>query len=191
VIIGSDVLGGFGAYTYEWQVVGEKCFIQAGQGTPDLTIYVGWAEVKIILTVTDTFGCISMCMITLNCIDPAETLSGAPSDLGPGQSAANNLVPFQTVWTKDEVEQIQNLNSWPNPVNESLYLGFETAVEQTLSITLTNLLNQVVVKNEVNAHAGYNVHPIDMAQLPIGSYLMTVNSDQEMHTKVVVVIRNE
>jgi hypothetical protein len=191
VIIGSDVFGGFGLYTYEWQVVGEKCFIQAGQGTPEMTMYVGWSEVKIILTVTDTFGCITMCMITLNCTDPVETLSAAPSDFSPENSAANHQVPFQTVWTKNVADQIQNLNSWPNPVNESLYLSFESSIDQTLSITLFNLLNQVVLQDEFHANRGYNVHPMDMAHLPIGSYLMTVTSEQEMHTKVVVILRDK
>jgi hypothetical protein len=61
VVIGSNVEGGLGAITYMWEVIGEKCFIQSGQGTPEITIYVGWTTVEIILTVTDEFGCSTTC----------------------------------------------------------------------------------------------------------------------------------
>jgi len=79
VVISSDVTGGIGPFTYLWEMVGEECFIQGGQGTPEIIIYVGWSFVKIILTVTDAYGCVSMCMTTLLC--PAQAGGESPCEL--------------------------------------------------------------------------------------------------------------
>ena len=132
-----------------------------------------------------------MCMITLNCIDPVLASGIAPSDHSTDPAFDNNLVPFQTMWKQDASSQIQHIKSWPNPVSETLYLSFESEVDQSLRITFLNLLHQVVAKNELSGHAGENIHPIDITSLPTGSYLMTVESNNEKHSKVIVILRDE
>jgi hypothetical protein len=191
VIISSLVTGGSGPYTYAWQIAGEKCFIQAGQGTPEIRIYVGWAEVKIILTITDVYGCISMCMITLDCFESFNTFAFTPLDFNADERAENINSTFHTIWNQEPTEQIQQLTYWPNPAIETMNLGFTSTVNQELKITLVNLFNQVVLENKFIARPGYNTHSMDLAHLPNGSYLMEVKNGTEMHTKVLVILRDE
>jgi hypothetical protein len=70
-------------------------------------------------------------------------------------------------------------------------LGFESTTDQELQVTIVNLLNQVVLRDQFKARSGYNVHPIQVAHLPNGGYLMEVKTGTEMHTKVVVILRDE
>ncbi|MEO5906087.1 MAG: hypothetical protein ABIQ11_05140, partial [Saprospiraceae bacterium] len=70
VVITTFTSGGIAPLEYLWEVEGEKCFIQSGQGTEEITIYVGFTAVDVSLTVTDAFGCSTICQATLECIDP-------------------------------------------------------------------------------------------------------------------------
>src|SRR5678815_980884 len=76
VEIGSIVTGGIGPFTYVWDVIGQECFIQDGQGTSGITIYVGFFDVTISLTVTDAYGCQTVCTATLECFDPLDQFNG-------------------------------------------------------------------------------------------------------------------
>lgn len=189
VIISSEVSGGSGPYTYVWEIVGEKCFIQIGQGTPEILIYVGWSEVKIILTTTDRFGCVSMCMTTLNCTDPFNTFSSDDHFSDTENSIENNHPPFQTMWEKDGEELIQKLTTWPNPAREMMYLSFESAMGHPIEITMVNLLNQSVLRDKFTTQSGYNIHQLDVSRLPEGSYIMEVRTASEIKTKVIVVLK--
>jgi hypothetical protein len=57
VHIRSEVSGGIAPFTYYWEIIGESCYIQGGQKTPDIFIYIGWSPLEIRLTVTDAYGC--------------------------------------------------------------------------------------------------------------------------------------
>jgi hypothetical protein len=188
VIIGSEVTGGFGPYEYVWQVVGEKCFIQAGQGTPEIEIYIGWAPVKIILTITDAAGCVSMCMITLECTDPFETLTIGAAN-GNADLMQNGDPVFHSVWNQDVDSQLAQVATWPNPVDELLNLGFISGLEQEVQITLSNLVGQIVLRDQVVAAKGYNMHPVDVSTLPNATYLMELRTGSAIQTKKLVVMR--
>jgi hypothetical protein len=191
VIISSLVTGGFGPYSYDWKIAGEKCFIQSGQGTPDIRIYVGWEEVTIILTVTDVFGCVSICTATVNCFESFDAFSAIPSNSDVAFNGANLIPIFHTVWNQQPLDQIQQINYWPNPAGETMTLGFESISNQEVKINFVNLLNKVVWKENFDVNKGYNVHPMDVSHLPNGSYLMEVTTQTEMHSSVVVILRNQ
>jgi hypothetical protein len=191
VIVTSVVTGGFGPYTYEWQIVGEKCFIQGGQGTPEVTIYVGWADMKIILTVTDAFGCVSMCMATWSCLQSA----GSPLIVSPVVNSPLSNPEIGVTNSSFDVNNepgasLKHLNLWPNPANGSVNLSFESTIDENIHVTLTDFLGQLVFDDQINARIGNNNQKIDVAFLTEGSYLMQIKSDHEMHTKMVVILRN-
>ncbi len=191
VFIGSLITGGFGPYTYVWKIVGEKCFLQAGQGTPDIRIYVGWSEVTVTLTVTDIYGCVSICTTTVNCSESFNTFASSPLNVNANENPDHPNSTFHTIWNQDQQDHIQQLTFWPNPAKETVNLGFESSIDQDLEVTFLNLLNQVVVREKISAHPGYEVHPVDVSKLRNGSYLLEVRSGAEMHTKVVVVLNGE
>ena len=190
--ITSGISGGLGDISYEWEIFGEKCFIQSGQGTPALGMYIGWSEVEITLTLTDAYGCSTSCSATLDC----EDLAPQPIVSVPGVSNADAtytlaqpvLIPA-TVNTREE--ELKRFNLWPNPANESIQLGFEAASDLRMSISLVNFLGQVILAEEMNVIKGSNSHRVDVSQIPEGGYLLQLKTEQGTYTKVVMVIRNE
>ena len=192
VIITSNVIGGVGPYTYEWQIVGEKCFLQAGQGTPEIQLYMGWAPVKIVLTVTDRYGCVSMCMTFLNCVESADI----PFAVSPGISAGVTMVE-QGVRTEqsgpggEEVAALSQFNLWPNPATETVNISFESGLEGAIECSFTNFLGQAILKDKMMVHKGFNTRQIDAATLPNGSYMLQVKTTKEMYSRLVVILRNE
>jgi len=191
VVISSDVIGGFGPFTYAWEIFGEENFIQEGQGTDEIIIYVGWADVEVNLTVTDAFGCVTMCTTTLDCFDSAlNPFAGLP----PSTNAETILMPgtnSTSVVDQTPAAYLKQLNLWPNPANGSVNLSFDCSVNHEIQFTLTNFLGQDVLSDQINAHKGSNNHKIDVSKIPQGSYLMQVKSEREMYTKVVVIMRND
>ncbi|MEP6647654.1 MAG: T9SS type A sorting domain-containing protein, partial [Saprospiraceae bacterium] len=189
VVITTDVTGGAGTYTYNWEISGEKCFIQGGQGTPAITIYVGWADVKVILTVTDAYGCTSMCMIMVECTDGNITnLSTGMHYLNPETNPEERKIASTIENPRDLLQQ---LNLWPNPANENINLSFESSVEENIEFVLMNLLGEVVLKEKIMVHKGFNTKNFDVSNLPQSSYLMEMKSASEIHTKVIVLARKE
>ncbi len=192
IIITSIVTGGTGPYTYEWQIIGEKCFIQGGQGTPDVTIYIGWADVKLILTVTDTFGCISMCMTTLHCVEANDMPMTISST---NVSSATVPDPPKNITTgSNNIEiatMIQQLRLWPNPANETFNIGFESGIEGIVEYSFMDYTGRTLLRDKINVHKGYNVQRIDATTFTNGGYLMHIQSETELYTKSIMIIRNE
>ena len=187
VLISSEVFEGLGEIEYLWEVVGEKCFIQSGQGTPEILIYIGWSEVGIRLTVTDAFGCTSVCSATLNCLDPIENLVIQPQIIQPESS----VVPELPANKDQNIETLQHFNLWPNPANSTVNVSFESAKESEVEITMTNFLGQVVLRDEMDAAKGFNNRKLDVTSLPEGSYLLQLTSEDEIKTKILVLFRNK
>jgi hypothetical protein len=192
VLILSNVTGGTGPMSYEWRIVGEKCFIQGGQGTPELLIYMGWSEVKIILTVTDSFGCVSMCMMFLDCLDPSEMSLVDMPELLDLDEAADTVVPEIILASPDhQGGSIRNISLWPIPAKGMVNLSFESVGEEEVKFSFYNLLGRVVLTDKVNAVKGMNTQSFDVSNLQPGSYLLQMQSQKEILLKVVVILGKE
>jgi len=189
VLIESDVTGGIGGVTYEWELVCDQCYIQSGQGTPAITIYVGWTEVEIILTVTDKFGCTSICTDFIDCIDLGPNgIAGSTGTISPvttlNKESLNPTDPSQNGY-------LTGINLWPNPAKESLNISFDCNINHDIQLNLVNFLGQNVMSEELSAHKGSNKYNIDVSKIPEGGYLMEMKTEKEVYTKIVVILRNE
>ena len=189
VIITSVVTGGSGPLTYEWEIIGGECFIQGGHGTPEIIIYIGWSEVKIILTVTDAFGCVSMCMIVLPCTNlPVDPFTGVLAAAVPETDAKTTPPNLNSTAPKEFLQQIK---LWPNPASNRVTLSFESAVEEAVEFRFINLLGQVMLSEKINARTGLNSVDIDVSRVSEGSHLVQIKTEQEVHTKVIVILEND
>jgi hypothetical protein len=187
VLIGSDVSGGLGEISYLWEIEGEKCFIQGGQGTPEIFIYVGWSEVDITLTVSDAFGCSSVCSITLNCLDPFENNFGINPQIVTPETEEEHTAPNSST----DLHILEHFNLFPNPANASVNLSFESSEEQEVQYVMTNFLGQVVLNENMKAVKGFNSRKVDVSTLPDGSYLMQLVSEKETRSRILVLFRNK
>ncbi len=192
VVITSSITGGTGPYTYAWRVVGDKCFLQGGQGTPEILIYMGWEDVKITLTVTDTFGCVTMCMTFLHCLDledlPAAIISQDGSSQALQEQNVNNLTSSTT---EEDSDLFHHLTLWPNPANALVNIGFESEIEGMAIYSFTNFLGQTVLTDKMEIRKGYNSNQIDATDMPNGSYLMQIRADRALYSKGIIILRNE
>jgi len=188
----SDVFGGLGGLTYEWEVIGEACFIQAGQGTPAIDIYVGWSEVTIVLTITDAFGCTTQCSATLDCVlSPLNPFTGITPETTPEAHVIPGVINAPPYVDQSSVEYLTRLNLWPNPANGSVNLSFESTAPQEVEFTLLNFLGQVILTDKIDAIKGYNSRKVDVSEIPEGGYLMQIKSERAMYSKVVVILHND
>lgn len=186
VVVGSDLGGGLGPFEYEWEVSGE-CFIQSGQGTPEIEIYVGFTQVDISLTVTDAFGCSSVCQATLDCFDPF-----TPFTINEVEKPAVQPGPVTpAISSNSGIEYLTDLNLWPNPANGTVNISFEATKTEVVSYSFTNFLGQVVLEESMDAKKGHNTNKIDVSNLPDGTYLIQVKTEKEMHVKTLVIIQND
>ena len=179
IVINSSSTGGNGPLDYDWEIVGEDCFIQGGQGTPEINIYVGWTDAKIILTVTDEYDCVSVCTTTMGCQFSSGKSLDEPIAL-PSPIAAND--------TKQD--RLREIALWPNPANSSVNLGFESSVEDMVELSVSNFLGKVVFTDKIKALKGFNTRKLDMTRVREGSYLVQLKTNQEVHTKVVVIMHS-
>ncbi|MDQ3015438.1 MAG: T9SS type A sorting domain-containing protein, partial [Bacteroidota bacterium] len=187
VVIGSSLGGGIAPFTYLWEVSGE-CFIQSGQGTPEIEIYVGFTQVDITLTVTDAYGCISVCQATLDCFDPFDLYTN-PSPTGTPAIQPETTNPG--IISSSSIEYLQQLNLWPNPASGTVNISFEATNNDMVTYNFTNFLGQVVMEDQIEVQKGINSHKIDISNLPDGTYLIQVKTEKEIHTKTLVIIQND
>ncbi|MCF8239636.1 MAG: T9SS type A sorting domain-containing protein, partial [Saprospiraceae bacterium] len=185
IFIHSAITGGGGVASYDWKIVGEKCFIQGGQGTPWLKIYVGWAPVKIILTVTDSAGCVSMCMTTMSCI-LAQTVDGENLDplIDPATAAHQKLLDKHPL---DDGE-ISEMNMWPNPASGSVNLAFMSTGEVQYTVNISNMFGQTVSGAVMTSLDGLNTKRIDLSQLIDGNYRIQIVTQHRIYTENLIVL---
>ena len=186
VFITSSHTGGNGPVSYDWKIVGTNCFIQGGQGTPAIDIYVGWTDVNIILTTTDAFGCVSICTAILSCEFSVDNLNGGT--ISDGNNVADNNAETPPISTSKDY--LQKFNIWPNPANRSVTISFESMVEDEVNFSIVNFLGQVVQSKKINAIKGFNNLRVDLDNIQEGSYLMEIKTGKEIHTKVVLIMRS-
>lgn len=189
VLIRSEIRGGNSPFRYEWEVVGEKCFIQSGQNTPEILIYVGWADVTITLTVTDTFGCVTVCEVTLECHD-INALSAPDSSAdtflenGESQQIFHSTIDSN----REPIGNLDRLSFWPNPADEVIHLIYESEIDGFVNFIFTDFLGKVIQKESMMVQKGSNVKQMDASGLPNGSYLIQIQSEKSNYTQGVIIL---
>jgi hypothetical protein len=192
VPIASGASGGLGDIIYAWEVFGEKCFIQSGQGTPDMGMYIGWDEVEISLTLTDAYGCTTTCSTTLDCEDLAPNplvVNAGDQDAQPGVNSIPAVI--STAGNVDEAANLMQFNLWPNPASDAITIRFESLLEQAVQVSLVNFTGQTLLQEDIIAAKGITNHQVDLSTIPEGGYMVQLRSGKEFYTKVIMVIRKE
>lgn len=184
VPIGATITGGLGGYEYEWNVDGVDCYIQSGQGTPEITIYVGFSVVDISLRVTDGYGCSTLCTASLDCDDPFGDFAYYPDDSGNIETDGRP-VDHQAAG-KSNADQ---LFLWPNPAKDNLNLRYHTSAAGDVSCTILDIAGPVVFNENFSAFRGLNRETISMAEMTEGMYLVNLKVPGGVMTEVFVVMR--
>jgi hypothetical protein len=171
VLVRSEVTAGIGPLTYWWTIEGEKCFIQSGQGTPELLIYVGWAPVTVTLYVTDVYGCVTSCETTLNC------------QVGDSGIAELNQSPGNPLLASNDKVEV-----WPNPTQGEINMQFNFAEKQTCTITLVNYLGETVLNRQIEILDGTFDYHLDLSGLSDGPYFMDIRSRDYQDSRKIMLL---
>jgi hypothetical protein len=70
------------------------------------------------------------------------------------------------------ISRIQNIELYPNPANNRIYLDITSEKSEKVIITLYSLTGQPLTVVNENLHSGKQVIPVKLDQLPAGMYLI-------------------
>jgi hypothetical protein len=190
VVISALVTDGVAPYTYTWGLDGDDYLLQSGQGTPQISIYIGFSSVEVSLTVTDAYGCETICTATLECDDPLQGLaSGNHETVDPAHDPASGVTKGEKPGIGDE--SLTDILYRPNPVSDKFHISFRSTHEQMVTLRLLNTMGQNVKSAVQNALTGWNEYSFDVSDLSNGSYLVEIQTGNKVYTKVILVIRDK
>ena len=190
VVISAIVTDGVAPYTYVWAIDGDDYLLQSGQGTSQITIYIGFSPVDISLTVTDSYGCETVCTATLDCEDPLQGF--VINHPGAIETDAKPSIEILQANKPVDIEgNLQKVSFWPNPVSETLHLSFTTSKEQDVHLRLVNTMGQTVKSADVSGITGRNEYAFDVAHLTEGSYFIELRTEKAIYSRVILLLRNK
>jgi hypothetical protein len=188
VVITGNVTGGIGPYTYNWEVLGNECFIQSGQNTETITIYVGFGEITINLTVTDAYGCSTFCTVTFDCLNKTELPVGNLSIdpvIRPFEGIDIQILDFES----DREDNADDLEIWPNPTTDLFNVKYISQNQKEVTINVTNTLGEMIWVGEIDAIEGENMLQINVSNWQSGSYIAYFMTFDQTITRTMIITR--
>lgn len=116
--------------------------------------------------------------VTARAIDPAEVAS----EKGAAVTVITPSVAVQQINTT-----LLQLQVAPNPATYQTNLLIESKKTANATVVLTNLLGQVVQKQQIAITVGQNTVPLDLSQLPKGVYTVQVQLGEEQLLKKITI----
>ncbi len=89
---------------------------------------------------------------------------------------ADGQYDYSNIETVTLVSEVMDVQIVPNPVRNICYLQFTTSEEHEVNVYLTNVLGEVVQVRELNTQKGINNLDMDVAHLPKGIYMLTIEA---------------
>ena len=78
----------------------------------------------------------------------------------------------------EESLSFKNLNTFPNPGQDQLWVEFEIKAPNDLNVSLLDLTGKVVMKQQLSAGTGTHRLSFETAQLAKGLYMIRVEGNQ-------------
>ena len=84
-------------------------------------------------------------------------------------------------------QKIEFIKVYPVPFGEQLYIAFELANPAQVQVTLTSVATANTVQvATTNLPAGMQSYTVDTASLPKGYYVIRVQENEKLHTRIVI-----
>jgi hypothetical protein len=169
-VLTANVTGGEGPYTYQWEIEGKDCQIQAGQNTPSIEIYVGFSDVKVTLLVTDSKDCVTECEIDISCISKGQVIDVRSIDT-------------------EEVNEVKITTLMPNPASEKVTFTVHSDTQQNMNYSLVNMMNQKILTNNTTLEVGENKIDLNINEFESGIYYILVENGESSDIKRFIKVR--
>lgn len=109
---------------------------------------------------------------------------------GNATSSPSNVVTFYTDWTvgtNDLPSDLERLNVYPNPFDQSIQLVIDAVNTQNISIEIFDLSGKLIVSEEnQTVNKGTNTLTINTAKLLSGMYILKIKTEKGLVTKRIV-----
>jgi hypothetical protein len=89
---------------------------------------------------------------------------------------------LHTDWISASLQpEIEQWSCYPNPVNESLSVLFELTSSMDLQFRVIDITGKTIFQSERSRFdAGSSVYPVDVASIPAGIFLITIETEKYM-----------
>jgi hypothetical protein len=96
-----------------------------------------------------------------------------------------NIFIFQGICTDvDDLEEIvADIWLYPNPAYSDINIAINSSMKISGEIRISNILGQTFVRSEVEMHEGYNSFSFDIADIPSGLYLISIDTETSNLTR--------
>lgn len=91
----------------------------------------------------------------------------------------DNMVTTTGVY---DIANVESFQVFPNPVSETANVQIRLNESMDATLTVTNLMGQVMINQNMRLNAGDNTFVVEMSDLPAGLYLLSVKSETDIIT---------
>jgi hypothetical protein len=88
-----------------------------------------------------------------------------------------------------EPGDIAGISVYPNPVSEKLFVKMDNRSEESISVTISDLLGKPVIEETFDFNAAGKVQVINVAALPKGVYMLQIRTTSTQMTRKLVISR--
>jgi hypothetical protein len=78
---------------------------------------------------------------------------------------------------------------YPNPANSQVSIGVISSINTTATVTMTDMLGRIVMKEDWPLSVGYNINEFDIRNVAQGTYLVSVHSEATKSTRQLIITR--
>lgn len=169
-------------------------FIIVGQMTYDLgnnqDVYLIKTDLNGESNCNDSPYLMSPTVLTLTSASVTSTIVSAVDTGGFFAYVNVPLTNVSTLCITEKISKIsdnsENINIYPNPVEDILNLEFQSDEISSSKVELYNLLGQVVLEKDFQAKNDKNTYTLEVRKIPKGIYILKFNIDNNIFIKKVI-----
>ncbi|MCB2208382.1 MAG: T9SS type A sorting domain-containing protein [Bacteroidetes bacterium] len=105
------------------------------------------------------------------------------------QITDSTSISMKVTWDPDGIEDYQEnslaINIWPNPFQDEFSFELPDKSNEPVNIEIFSIIGSRLISKNFAARVQSNIYRIDGSQLPQGTYLLKVTSDEKKVTKLI------
>jgi thiol-disulfide isomerase/thioredoxin len=78
----------------------------------------------------------------------------------------------------EETFNTSSLTLSPNPASNTLHVNMEVLAKTNATLSITNIVGQVISRQQITLQAGEHTQSMDIANLPAGMYVLSVSTEK-------------
>jgi hypothetical protein len=94
---------------------------------------------------------------------------------------------YTVIKKRNQQLTLTNVSAYPNPLNTSTKINFESTKSQKIEFTVKNLLGKIVYHEIINSKIGNNTIPFKRYDLLKGMYIYSLQTETDIISKRLVI----